>query len=303
MKLARLGARGEEVPVVVTDDATYDLRSVTDEIDGRFFADAGLSRTQAALASGSLPRLDSDGLRVGSPIRATGAVICVGMNYAAHAAESGAKPPTLPVIFLKTPNTVSGPYDEVQIPKDSEKTDWEVELAVVIGARASYLDSPDESVRHIAGFTVADDLSEREFQLELSGGQWSKGKCCAGFTPTGPWLVTPDEVDYGNVRLRSWVNGEPRQDSYTADLVFDVDYLIWHLSQFLVLEPGDLVLTGTPEGVALSGRFPYLKAGDVVEIEIDGLGRQRHAFVPWARSPAPDDAHAEAARTASAGRA
>jgi 2-keto-4-pentenoate hydratase/2-oxohepta-3-ene-1,7-dioic acid hydratase in catechol pathway len=159
-----------------------------------------------------------------------------------------------------------------------------VELAVVIGARASYLESPAESIDHIAGFTVADDLSEREFQLELSGGQWSKGKCCAGFTPTGPWLVTPDEVDYGNLRLRSWVNGEPRQDSSTADLIFGVDYLIWHLSQFLVLEPGDLLLTGTPEGVALSGRFPYLSVGDVVEIEIDGLGRQRHEFVPWSRS-------------------
>jgi 2-keto-4-pentenoate hydratase/2-oxohepta-3-ene-1,7-dioic acid hydratase in catechol pathway len=176
---------------------------------------------------------------------------------------------------------VGGPDDPVQIPRNSTRTDWEVELAVVIGARASYLDSPADSIRHIAGFTVADDLSERTFQLEESGGQWSKGKCCAGFTPTGPWLVTPDEVDHHDLRLRSWVNGEPRQDSSTADLIFDVDFLIWHLSQYLVLEPGDLLLTGTPEGVALSGRFPYLGAGDVVEVEIEGIGRQRHEFFGW----------------------
>ena len=149
----------------------------------------------------------------------------------------------------------------------------------MISKHASYLDSPADSIDHIAGFVVANDLSEREFQLELSGGQWSKGKSAPGFNPTGPWLVTPDEVDYRALRLRSWVNGEPRQDSSTADLIFDVDYIIWHLSQFLTLEPGDLVLTGTPEGVALSGRFPYLRAGDVCEIEIDGLGRQRQLFV------------------------
>jgi 2,4-diketo-3-deoxy-L-fuconate hydrolase len=267
MKLGRLGGPGAETPVLFTDDGTFDLSSVTPDIDRAFFESDGLAR------------------RVGSVIRPTGSVVCVGMNYAAHAAESGARPPEQPVIFLKTSNTVSGPDDPVQIPRDSVKTDWEVELAVVIGTRASYLDSPEQSVRHIAGFTVCDDLSERTFQLEQSGGQWSKGKCCAGFTPTGPWLVTPDEVDYHDVRLRSWVNGEPRQDSSTADLIFDVDYLIWHLSQYLVLEPGDLLLTGTPEGVALSGRFPYLSAGDVVEIEIDGLGRQRHEFTAWQRSP------------------
>lgn len=283
MLLGRLGAPGAEKPVVISQDQTYDLTSVTVDLDREFFQSGGISRVQAALAAGSLAAIQTEGLRVGSPVRASGAVICVGMNYAAHAAESGSAPPDQPVIFLKTPNTVSGPNDTVQIPRDSLKTDWEVELAVVIGARASYLDSPDQSIDHIAGFTVADDLSERAFQLELSGGQWSKGKCCAGFTPTGPWLVTPDEVDYHDLRLRSWVNGEPRQDSSTADLVFDVDYLIWHLSQFLVLEPGDLLLTGTPEGVALSGRFPYLSVGDVVEIEISGLGRQRHEFIPWDR--------------------
>jgi len=226
MKLARLGDPGQELPVLITDEATFDLSSVAADLDGAFFASGGIDRARAALAAGSLPTVTTDGRRIGPPVRATGSVICVGMNYAAHAAESGAAPPELPVIFLKTVNTVSGPNDQVQIPKDSVKTDWEVELAVVIGARASYLESPAESIAHIAGFMVADDLSERTFQLEQSGGQWSKGKCCAGFTPIGPWLVTPDEVDYTDLRLRSWVNGEPRQDSSTAETTIDVDYLI-----------------------------------------------------------------------------
>lgn len=281
MKLARLGPVGHEQPVVVTDDGTYDLSGMVHDLTGEFFAGDGLSRVRAALAAGTLPPVDPTGLRVGPPIARPSAVICIGMNYAAHAAESGAAPPERPVLFLKTPNTVSGPDDRVQIPRDSVKTDWEVELAVVIGQRTAYLDSPAESLDRVAGFTVCDDLSERTFQLEISGGQWSKGKSCRGFTPTGPYLVTPDEVDHTDLRLRSWVNGEPRQDSSTADLIFGVEEIIYQLSQYMVLEPGDLVLTGTPEGVALSGRFPYLKAGDVVEVEVTGLGRQRHEFVDW----------------------
>ena len=290
MKLARLGPVGQERPVLVTDDAHYDLSGLTPDLDGDFFASGGIERVRAAFESGELPRLAdayaggdpaaaAAANRVGSPIARPGSVMCIGMNYAAHAAESGSEPPTSPILFLKTPNTVGGPDDDVAIPRLSRKTDWEVELGVVIGERALYLDSPADSLRHIAGFVVGNDLSEREFQLELSGGQWSKGKCAPGFTPTGPWLVTPDEVDYTNLRLRSWVNGEPRQDSTTADLIFGVDYLVWYLSQFLALEPGDLIMTGTPEGVALSGRFPYLRAGDVCEIEIEGLGRQRQVFV------------------------
>jgi 2,4-didehydro-3-deoxy-L-rhamnonate hydrolase len=281
MKLGRRGPRGQEQPVLVTDKTSYDLRGLTADLDGAFLAAGGIDRVRAAFDAGELPELDTTGLRVGAPIARPSSVICIGMNYAAHAAESGSAPPTAPVMFLKTANTVSGPDDPVQIPRNSLKTDWEVELAVVIGRRTAYLDSPAESIDHIAGFTVCDDLSERAFQLEVSGGQWSKGKSCAGFSPTGPWLVTPDEVDYGNLGLRSWVNGEPRQDSSTADLIFGVDEIIHHLSQYLVLEPGDLVLTGTPAGVALSGRFPYLGVGDVVEVEIDGLGRQRHEFTEW----------------------
>lgn len=281
MKLARLGQPRAEIPVAITSDGTLDLRPVTKDIDGDFFETGGLDAVRTAIAGGALPLLpDAGSLRIGAPIARPSAVICIGMNYAAHAAESGSEPPTIPIIFLKTPNTVIGPNDQVAIPRGSVKTDWEVELGIVIGTRASYLDSPADSIRHIAGFVTANDVSERDFQLTVSGGQWSKGKCAPGFNPTGPWLVTPDELDYQNLGLRSWVNGEPRQNSTTADMIFGVDFLVWHLSQYLALEPGDLVLTGTPQGVALSGKFPYLVAGDTVAIEIDGLGRQEQVFVP-----------------------
>ncbi len=284
MKFVRIGAVGQERPAILVDGVHLDIGAFTNDIDGAFLESSGPAAVRAALAAGTLAPLAGDGIpaggaRIGSPIARPSAVICIGMNYAAHAAESGSLPPAVPIMFLKTPNTVTGPNDEVAIPRRSTKTDWEVELGIVISQRASYLDSAADSIDHIAGFVVANDLSEREFQLEASGGQWSKGKSAPGFNPTGPWLVTPDEVDYTNLRLRSWVNGEPRQDSTTADLIFDVDFIIWHLSQYLTLEPGDLVLTGTPAGVALSGRFPYLKAGDVCEVEIDGLGRQRQLFV------------------------
>ncbi len=280
MRFARLGPVGQETPVVLVDGTYYDVSSITPDIDGAFLSSGGPDAVRAAVDSGSLQELAAaDGLRVGAPIARPSAVVCIGMNYAAHAAESGSAPPKIPILFLKTPNTVVGPNDAVEIPRGSEKTDWEVELGVVIGTRVSYLDSPEESAAHIAGFVVANDVSERDFQLAVSGGQWSKGKCAPGFNPTGPVLVTPDEVDTSALRLRSWVNGEPRQDSTTEDMIFGVDHILWHLSQYMTLEPGDLVLTGTPEGVALSGRFPYLAAGDVVEIEIDGLGRQRQEFV------------------------
>ena len=279
MKFARLGPVGHEIPVLVDGDATFDLSPLTPDIDGDFLAGDGPARAAEARANGQLAEVaDAASLRIGAPIARPSAVVCIGMNYAAHAAESGSAPPETPVVFLKVPNTVVGPNDPVHIPRRSTKTDWEVELGIVIGARASYLDSPDDSVAHIAGFVTANDLSERTFQLEESGGQWSKGKIAPGFNPTGPWLVTPEDLDYQNLRLRSWVNGEPRQDSSTADQIFGVDHIVWHLSQYMTLEPGDLVLTGTPEGVALSGRFPYIQPGDVVEIEVEGLGRQRQEF-------------------------
>ena len=278
MKFMRIGPIGQEVPVVRDGDRYLDLSPLTDDIDGAFLADDPVARVGAALDE--LTEVDgAAGLRIGAPIARPSAVFCIGMNYAAHAAESGAPPPTDPVLFFKTPNTVCGPDDDVPIPPGAHKTDWEVELGVVIGRRAGYLEHIGRSLDHVAGFVVANDLSERAFQLEVSGGQWSKGKISPRFSPVGPWLVTPDEVDHQNLRLRSWVNGDPRQDSNTRDQIFDIATIVHHLSQFATLEPGDLVLTGTPEGVALSGRFPYLSVGDVVEIEIDGLGRQRQRMV------------------------
>jgi len=275
MKLARLGPVGGEIPVRIDGDTVLDLRGIITDFDGESLSPESLR----AIAAAHPPVLEgASELRIGAPVVRPSAIICIGMNYAAHAAESGSKPPTSPIMFLKTPNTLSGPHDPVDIPKLSTKTDWEVELGIVIGSRALYLDSPADSAAHIAGYLLANDLSERTFQIEESGGQWSKGKSSPGFSPLGPWLVTADEIDPGSLRLRSWVNGEPRQDSSTADLIFDVDFIVWHLSQYLALEPGDVVLTGTPEGVALSGRFPYLTSGDVVEVEIEGLGRQRQVF-------------------------
>ncbi|MEU5517973.1 fumarylacetoacetate hydrolase family protein [Streptomyces griseoaurantiacus] len=276
MKFARIGEAGREIPVALAEDHYVDLSALTDDIDGAFLSQP-LEDVAATVRSGGLPRIPREGQRVGAPIARPSAVVCVGMNYAAHAAESGAKPPEDLVVFLKTPNTVTGPEEELRIPPGSERTDWEVELGVVIGRRASYLGSPEEALGHVAGYTLVNDVSEREWQLERSGGQWGKGKSFPGFSPVGPWLVTADEVDPGDLRLRSWVNGAPRQDSRTSDMIFDVAQIVWRLSQFLVLEPGDLVMTGTPEGVALSGRFPYLRPGDVVEVAIDGLGRQRQA--------------------------
>ena len=280
MRFARLGPIGEEIPVVLDGDRVLDLRPVTSDVDGTFLADDGIGRARSALAAGTLRELAGAAeLRTGAPIARPSAVYCIGMNDAAHAAESGSAPPEQLVMFMKSPNTVVGPFDDVPIPLGSTKTDWEVELGVVIGRRASYLDSPSEATEHIAGYVTANDLSERDWQLTESGGQWSKGKSAPGFCPTGPWLVTGDEVDASNVRLQSFVNGEPRQDSRTSDLIFGIDTVVWQLSRFLALEPGDLILTGTPEGVALSGRFPYLAVGDVVELEIEGLGRQRQRFV------------------------
>ncbi|WEG09999.1 fumarylacetoacetate hydrolase family protein [Microbacterium horticulturae] len=280
MRFARLGPRGRELPVVVDGDRFLDLSSVTADLDGAFFENGGVERAREAAASGSLPVLpDAGALRVGPPVARPSAVYCIGMNYAAHAAESGSEPPKHMVMFMKSPNTVVGPDDDVEIPLGSTKTDWEVELAIVVGRRAQRLHAPEDAAAHIAGYALGNDLSERDWQMAVSGGQWSKGKSAPGFLPLGPWLVTPDEVDAADLRLRSWVNGEPRQDSRTSDLIFSIDHIVWELSQYLTLEPGDVILTGTPEGVALSGRFPYLWAGDVVELEIEGLGRQRQQYI------------------------
>jgi 2-keto-4-pentenoate hydratase/2-oxohepta-3-ene-1,7-dioic acid hydratase in catechol pathway len=283
IKLARLGNRGQEQPAVLTVDADgqekyFSLAPLTRDVDGPFLAQGGVERTRQALSAGSLPELSANGLRVGAPIARPGSIVCIGMNYAAHAAESGSAPPEIPVVFLKPSNTISGPFDAAPIPPSSEKYDWEVELGVVIGKEASYLPDPAEAMDYVAGYLVANDLSERDYQLPGAAGQWTKGKSLPASTPLGPWLVPADDVDAGQLRLRSLVNGEVRQDSSTADLIFDVATLVHHVSQYMLLEPGDVILTGTPEGVALSGRFPYLQPGDVVELDIEGLGRQRQEF-------------------------
>ena len=283
IKLARLGERGKEEPVALLADGSgaekyFSLAPLTRDIDGAFLADNGVERTRQALAAGELAEVSASGLRVGAPIARPGSIICIGMNYAAHAAESGAAPPEIPVVFLKPSNTASGPFDAAPIPPSSEKYDWEVELGVVIGRAASYLSSPGEALECIAGYLVANDLSEREYQLPGAAGQWTKGKSLPASTPLGPWLVPADQIDAGRLQLRSRVNGEVRQDSCTADLIFDVPTLVHHVSQYMLLEPGDVILTGTPEGVALSGRFPYLQPGDVVEVDIEGLGLQRQEF-------------------------
>jgi len=279
MKLLRIGPAGAERPALLAEDGRLlDLSGITSDIDGAFLAGDGIDRVRAAAAAGSLPELDPDG-RVGAPVARPGKVVCIGLNYRDHARETGAEIPMRPVVFMKDPGTVVGPEDRVLIPRQSVKTDWEVELAVVIGRRARYLASPLAAVDVIAGYAVSNDVSEREFQLEFSG-QWDLGKSCETFNPLGPWLVTADEVgDPQVLGLSLSVNGVPRQDGNTKDMVFDVAHIVWYLSQYLVLEPGDVINTGTPAGVALGlPGNPYLRAGDVVELSIDGLGTQRQTF-------------------------
>ena len=274
MRLARHGEPGREQPIVSEGDGTWhDLRPVTPDVSGEFLRD-GLRGVDVA----ALPVVPGVG-RFGAPLAQIGKLVCIGLNYRDHAAETGASIPAEPIIFLKTPDTVVGPDDEVLVPRGSAKTDWEVELAVVIGAQARYLASPDDAAVCVAGYAISNDVSEREFQLER-GGQWDKGKNCETFNPLGPWLLTADEVaDPQDLGLRLWVNGELRQDGNTKNMIFGVNHLVWYLSQFMVLRPGDVINTGTPAGVAM-GRAdqPYLRAGDVVELEIDGLGRQRQTF-------------------------
>ncbi|GAA4202758.1 fumarylacetoacetate hydrolase family protein [Microbispora amethystogenes] len=276
MKLLRVGPPGSERPCVMgPGDRVLDLSSLTTDIDGAFLAGGGVDRVRTALAEGSLPEAEPYE-RIGAPVARPGKVVCIGLNYSDHAEETGAALPAEPVVFMKASNTVVGPDDEVLVPRLSVKTDYEVELAVVIGATARYLSSPEEAAGVIAGYAISNDVSEREFQNER-GGQWDKGKSCETFNPLGPWLVTPDEVgDPQALGLRLWVNGEQRQNGDTKNQIFGVHHVIWYLSQFMVLDPGDVVNTGTPAGVAL-GRGPeaYLRAGDVVEVEVDGLGRQR----------------------------
>ncbi|MEV6537973.1 fumarylacetoacetate hydrolase family protein [Streptomyces sp. NPDC051665] len=280
MRFLRVGPAGSERPVVLDSDGTArDLSPLTVDIDGAFLEEGGVERVRAALAEDVLPRTDIAGRRVGAPVARPGKVVCIGLNYVDHAAETATPPPAEPVVFMKAANTVVGPDDTVLVPRTSEKTDYEIELAVVIGRTARYLDSPEAADDVVAGYAIADDVSERAFQHER-GGQWDKGKSCETFNPLGPWLVTPDEAgDPQGLAMRLWVNGELRQDGHTKNMIFGVRHIVWYLSQFMVLDPGDVISTGTPAGVAFGANdFPYLVAGDVVEVEIDRLGRQRHVL-------------------------
>lgn len=284
MKLMRIGAAGAERPVVRVDDATYvDVSDVTDTYGEAFFGSGGLGRVRAAfderVASGQVRRFAGE--RVGAPIARPHQILCIGLNYSDHAAETGATVPAEPVLFTKSPNTLVGPDDDVRIPRGSTKTDWEVELGIVIGSRTSYLDSPEAARDVIAGFCVVNDVSERAFQMERSG-QWSKGKSAETFNPAGPWLVTPDEIP-DVLALPMWleVNGIRRQDGTTANMIFDPYVVVHHLSQFMVLEPGDLINTGTPAGVGLGMKPPtFLAPGDVMTLGIEGLGSQRQTVLP-----------------------
>ncbi|CAM3896725.1 fumarylacetoacetate hydrolase family protein [Nocardiopsis gilva] len=286
VKFLRIGPLGAERPAVLGDDGTpLDLSAITPDIDGAFLSDSGVERARAALGAGDLPpAADVDtatpGRRVGAPIATPGKIIGIGLNYTDHAAATGAEPPVEPIVFIKPSDTIVGPDDDVLIPRGSSKTDHEVELAVVIGRTARYLENLGAAADAIAGYTIANDVTEREFQLER-GGQWDKGKSCETFTPLGPWLVTPDEVDdVAALGLRLRVNGAPVQDGTTKDMIFGVQHIVWYLSQFMALRPGDVIITGTPAGVAM-GRpdRSFLRPGDVMELEVDGLGRQRQRLV------------------------
>jgi 2-keto-4-pentenoate hydratase/2-oxohepta-3-ene-1,7-dioic acid hydratase in catechol pathway len=277
MRFLRLGQPGHERPAVIGPNGQlFDLSGSTRDIDGAFWSEGGVEEVRRLLDSGSLPELDATDERIGAPVAKPEKVICIGLNYRDHAAETGAALPDEPIIFMKAPNCVVGPNDEILVPRGSKQTDWEVELAVVIGRRARYLDSPADSASVIAGYAVSNDVSEREFQLHR-GGQWDKGKCCETFNPLGPWVVTADEIaEPQNLSMQLSVNGTKRQDGTTGDMIFGVDHIIWYLSQFMVLEPGDIVNSGTPAGVSLGhDDVPFLTAGDVVELEIEHLGRQR----------------------------
>lgn len=282
MRLIRFGAQGFERPGVQLSDTTIlDLGDLVRDFDGAFFAAGGLDLVAGLVEDGQGTEIASDQVRIGSPIARPGHVVCAGLNYVDHARESGMQLPEEPVLFTKAPNTVVGPNDEVIIPRGGEKTDWEIELGVVIGKEARYLASPADALSCVAGYAISNDVSERAFQLER-GGQWLKGKSAESFNPLGPWLVTADEIaDPQALSLRLSLNGELMQDGNTSDMVFDVAYLVWYISQFMVLEPGDLVNTGTPAGVG-AGQTPprFLKEGDVMELEVEGLGRQRQVCVP-----------------------
>ena len=283
MKLIRFGKQGEEKPgILLSNDEKIDASSFVSDYDEKFFESGGLVNLKDWLNENesSAPRLD-DSIRLGSPIARPSKIICIGLNFKDHAAESGFDAPEEPLIFGKATSAICGPYDNIIIPRGSEQTDWEVELGVVIGKKTSYVDQ-DQALDHVGGYVLHNDVSERAFQKDR-GGQWIKGKSADTFAPMGPFMATPDEID--NISdMRMWlnVNGENMQDGNTSNLIFSVDHVVSYLSQFMTLLPGDVISTGTPAGVGM-GMNPekYLKPGDVVELGIDGLGSSKQNVVAY----------------------
>ncbi len=284
MRLLRIGPAGAERPAALVNHPIdgcriIDLSSIIDDITPEVLAPSMLGLISDGLESGELPTLEP-GQRIGAPLARIGKIVCVGLNYREHAVEAGLPIPDEPILFMKAPDTVVGADDDVHVPRGSVKTDYEVELAVVIGRIARYLDPEDAPLDYVAGYAVSNDVSEREFQMER-GGQWDKGKNCETFNPLGPWIVTADEVDDPqSLALSSSVNGEVRQNSSTADMIFPVAELVRYISQFMTLYPGDVINTGTPQGVGAGFEPPrFVGAGDVVEVTIERLGTQRQRFI------------------------
>jgi 2-keto-4-pentenoate hydratase/2-oxohepta-3-ene-1,7-dioic acid hydratase in catechol pathway len=279
MKLIRWGAAGREKTGVIVNDTWYDTSAFGGDYNEQFFNDNGLARLEEFVKAneGSLIEVPQ-GSRLGSPVARPSKIVCIGLNYADHARETNAAIPPEPVIFMKSTTALTGPFDDIIIPKNSVKTDWEVELAVVIGKKASYVEEAD-ALDHVAGYVLHNDVSEREFQIERNG-TWDKGKGCDTFAPLGPFLATQDEVsDVNNLRLWLTVNGKKMQDGNTSNFIFNVPFVIAYVSQFMTLLPGDVISTGTPAGVGLGFNPPiYLKEGDVVELGIEGLGSSKQVL-------------------------
>ena len=282
MKLIRWRKSGKPFPGIILDNQFYDVSGLGEDYNESFFETGGLKRLKKFLDDhkNDIKKLE-DSVVLDSPVARPSKIVCIGLNYADHARETKAQPPAEPVIFLKSTTALCGPYDPIIIPKNSKKTDWEVELAIVISKKASYI-SESDAFDHIAGYCLHNDVSEREFQIERSG-TWDKGKGCDHFAPLGPFLATPDEIsDVNNLRLWLKVNGKTMQNGTTANLIFKIPFLVSYISQFMTLLPGDLISTGTPAGVGLGMNPPvYLAPGDIVELGIDGLGSSRQMLVSW----------------------
>ena len=284
MKLIRFGNEGHEKPGIIVNDIWYDVSGVVTDYNEAFFANNDIKKLQDAVAAGTLFPVVEPSTRLGSVVARPSKIICIGLNYVDHCLETNAPIPTEPILFFKSTTALCGPNDDVVIPKNSVKTDWEVELAFVMGKKASYIEE-SEALDYVAGYCLHNDYSEREFQLER-GGQWAKGKGCDTFAPLGPFLATPDEIaDVNNLKMWLTVNGKTYQNSNTLNLVFKIPFLVHYLSQFMTLLPGDVISTGTPPGVGL-GIKPepvYVKAGDVIELGIEGLGSSKQTAVAYTK--------------------